>query len=1197
MIKFKDFGHIKGGFSLIKFWTDMKNRSWLESTAIVLVGALLFSIVAPPFAEANLWSERRNALEEMEKKKEPVQLASLAGLPIASPSSLTSLAAELSPEVMKEVMSKVQSMPASSFAKRAAKHKSLDLPSELVSRIESYGDIERVYFTNHNHLKIEQGKLQIGFKPSVFWIRQELNSPQALNSEPQPNSLVVLVQDAHGIYEAQKNIAFLIKEFTEMGVGLVGVEGSVGRMEGLEKWRRISDKKILMGIAGCLMEKGLLTGVEVAGLSSESVLNCKNKIHDVCLKSHGSLVDFYGVEDKDKYLEQVRSFKETLNINKEVEEWQGRIKKEISDLKDKFYTKELKELDQYKNRYESSQIQLGEWLEFLNSEEMSFKCQCKTQLQLQSHSQSQSQSQSQKKLQLQSQPQPQFESQLYQKSKPNLHKYLNAYRLEKAIDFKKVSEEQKKVLEQLSAKLSKNELMGLLEESVAYRLGKIGYEEFYSGIKGRCDKAGINITPELNKYIKYVVGVEGIDRDRLFVEVKELEDEVWRNGGLEGSASKNSFKGQLFELIQIDKDYGLLEKAINFKLSPEEWEEYDSRKQELENIAQRIVTLIRGEQSLSSNESVKKVMKSVADFNRLSHERNQIFVEKLIAKMAEKQGSYKNQAIKESRGTIQRGLVVEKILKHDQSQKLSILVAGGYHSRGVEELLRKKNISYITIRPHLNTGEIAKDYHPLNAFKRDLLPLEKMFYREKVSIAFPQATGGMDPNEITPEEAGVDGTLSVVTEGMTRMLSKLRTEGLNLKEAEELRKLGKTKDFKSEVPIHSEEVQYQGRRYRVFSPKKEEPKLNQRFLSNPEAELEKDEKLSKRLLSNPEEELEAEEILDGAKNVWSGQMKDPFTGEVGQTFAVGEKPQNIFLQIAERIKVGLNEDRKIVKFAKRVLEHDGIKAAAWIFGVPLSLIAYHGIHGSTWVSTGWIIGIVLFLVSSAFISLVILVIFGRRSEFIHLIIISRLPQALQRIWYRITIPVYSVEISGLRFFRLKVNRPKAKVLVIEPLSLEIISELNRRFGDMDIDLLDIRSELVKEGESWRPGIHGKLLELVKSQNYDYVVGYINENYDEDFFREAKLKGLILFSTAIHHIDLDAATKYGTVVTNAPGPTTIPVAEGLIAFFLDVIYSNKIQTKKSKDYTCLSELKSDPENSLVIAHALWYMLMRNVLKLE
>src|SRR3989338_9068541 len=824
MIKFKDFGHIKGGFSLIKFWTDMKNRSWLESTAIVLVGALLFSIVAPPFAEANLWSERRNDLEEMEKKKEPVQLASLAGLPIASPSSLTSLAAELSPEVMKEVMSKVQSMPASSFAKRAAKHKSLDLPSELVSRIESYGDIERVYFTNHNHLKIEQGKLQIGFKPSVFWIRQELNSPQALNSEPQPNSLVVLVQDAHGIYEAQKNIAFLIKEFTEMGVGLVGVEGSVGRMEGLEKWRRISDKKILMGIAGCLMEKGLLTGVEVAGLSSESVLYCKNKIHDACLKSHGSLIEYYGVEDKDKYLEQVRSFKETLTYNKEVERWKEEINKQIRPLKEKIYTEELKKFDDYKNKFENGEIKLGEWLEILVI-------------------------------------------QFIEQRSPNIKRYLEAYRLEKEIDFKKVSEEQKKVLEQLSAKLSKNELMGLLEESVAYRLGKIGYEEFYSGIKGRCDKAGINITPELNKYIKYVVGVEGIDRDRLFVEVKELEDEVWRNGGLEGSASKNSFKGQLFELIQIDKDYGLLEKAINFKLSPEEWEEYDSRKQELENIAQRIVTLIRGEQSLSSNESVKKVMKSVADFNRLSHERNQIFVEKLIAKMAEKQGSYKNQAIKESRGTIQRGLVVEKILKHDQSQKLSILVAGGYHSRGVEELLRKKNISYITIRPHLNTGEIAKDYHPLNAFKRDLLPLENMFYREKVSIAFPQATGGMDPNEITPEEAGVDGTLSVVTEGMTRMLSKLRTEGLNLKEAEELRKLGKTKDFKSEVPIHSEEVQYQGRRYRVFSPKKEEPKLNQRFLSNPEAELEKDEKLSKRLLSNPEEELEAEEILDGAKNV------------------------------------------------------------------------------------------------------------------------------------------------------------------------------------------------------------------------------------------------------------------------------------------------------------------------------------------
>src|SRR3989338_1270231 len=119
----------------------------------------------------------------------------------------------------------------------------------LFQALYVYGDIERVYLKNHKHIKLEKGKLQIDFQPSVIGIRQELNSPQALNSEPQPNSLVILVQDAHGIYEAQKNIAHLLKELTEMGVGLVVVEGSVGRMEGLEKWRKTSDKKILMGIA------------------------------------------------------------------------------------------------------------------------------------------------------------------------------------------------------------------------------------------------------------------------------------------------------------------------------------------------------------------------------------------------------------------------------------------------------------------------------------------------------------------------------------------------------------------------------------------------------------------------------------------------------------------------------------------------------------------------------------------------------------------------------------------------------------------------------------------------------------------------------------------------------------------------------------------------------------------------------------
>ncbi|MBI2119690.1 MAG: hypothetical protein HYT97_08700, partial [Elusimicrobia bacterium] len=694
----------------------------MQLTAAVIVCSFLFNILSMPFAEASLWSERRKAVEELASRRSGgyqrnkgtggvvnnqssssdssssdahLQLASAAGLPIYQRSLLQGLETQFSSELMQQVIAKVQNR--TSQTNHTKSRKQLALPSELVSRIEGYGDIERVYLTNHKHLKLEKGKLQIDFQPSVFGIHQELNSPQVTDTKSQLNSLVILVQDAHGIYEAQKNIAHLVKELTGMGVGLVGVEGSVGRMEGLEKWRGYKDKKILMGIAGCLMEKGLLTGVEVAGLASgvEGVV------------SSASSVEFYGVEDKDKYLDQVRSFKETLTHNKEVEKWKEQIKKQIAALKEKIYTEELKEFDDYKNKFENGEIKLGKWLEILSA-------------------------------------------QFIEQRSPNIKRYLEAYRLEKEIEFKRVSAEQKRLLEQLSAKLNKNELMGLLEESVAYRLGKIGYGEFYSGIKGRCDKAGINITPELNKYIRYVAGVEGIDRDQLFVEVKDLEDEVWRKGGLEGSKSKNSFKGKLLELIRIDKDYRLLEKAINFKLSPEEWEEYNSRKQEFENIAQRIGALIRDEQSesqkletknlgkgyskigsvnekenrfskemnqvlaLARNESIKKVMKSVADFNRLSHERNHIFVEKLLSKIEPKIINKESNSL----NLESRNLADKRGLEEGEKQgsyknrvgSLSILVAGGYHSRGVEELLRKRNISYITIRPHLNTGEIAKDY-------------------------------------------------------------------------------------------------------------------------------------------------------------------------------------------------------------------------------------------------------------------------------------------------------------------------------------------------------------------------------------------------------------------------------------------------------------------------------------------------------
>ncbi|MBI4218021.1 MAG: hypothetical protein HY610_02775, partial [Elusimicrobia bacterium] len=618
---------------MVKFWLKRKNKKLLQFTGAWITVCFLFSTVSAPFVQSSLWEERRKSLQELQKRtapgsegtwrRSPLQLASASGgssfqsvvgngLMLPSPigqSTIPNLETHSSEEVLNRVLRRVHS--------RNSQSKQFSgIPSQLLSKIEPYGEVERVY-------------LAPGIKQGVPLLLQE-------------TPLIIQIQDAHGVYSVQSNIARLLWELMGMGVQVVGVEGSEGHMKRMEEWRKDPNKDVLVGIAGYLMKEGHVSGAEIAGLDRDQ-----------------EDVEFYGVEEKKPYLEQVKSFNDTLNNSKDVEIWKEGIGQKIETLKEKYYSPELKELDQQQKRYEKGDLKLGAWIEILGDAKQ-----------------------------------------------PNISKYLQAYQLEKSLNFKQVESDQKKLLETLSRNLKREDLVELLEESLAYRLGRIGYSEFYDGLKERCGKTGMVLTPEMERYIGYVTLVEGIVRDKLFKELKFLEDEAWRIKGTpylipSSQHHKDSVDGIKYgvPLIQMDRDYKLLVKALDFKLSPEEWEEYGRREK-------AIGEMVKGSVA-------EPLLENVSRFNRLSHQRNQIFVEKLRRRMEEKKTNG------------------------------SILVAGGYHSQGIEEILKRKNISYLTIRPNLEISEIGENYHPLHGFKRDLLPLEKMFYREKVSMAEVLALGGV----------------------------------------------------------------------------------------------------------------------------------------------------------------------------------------------------------------------------------------------------------------------------------------------------------------------------------------------------------------------------------------------------------------------------------------------------------------------
>lgn len=194
--------------------------------------------------------------------------------------------------------------------------------------------------------------------------------------------------------------------------------------------------------------------------------------------------------------------------------------------------------------------------------------------------------------------------------------------------------------------------------------------------------------------------------------------------------------------------------------------------------------------------------------------------------------------------------------------------------------------------------------------------------------------------------------------------------------------------------------------------------------------------------------------------------------------------------------------------------------------------------------------------------------------------------------------VVDVELAGLSFLRLEVPFPSARVLVVEPIGPEIIAQLHRRFKDVTFDILQSESEVVESAGQWTPGIHGKLHALVQIRRYDYVIGYVNETFDEDFFRLAKLKGFLLLSTGTHNIDVKAATSYHTVVTNAPGPTTTTVAEQNIGLMLDAVYARAVRYgKKPVGFNKIGSIAHEQVPPLAVAHVMWLSLLQKALKLD
>jgi hypothetical protein len=272
---------------------------------------------------------------------------------------------------------------------------------------------------------------------------------------------------------------------------------------------------------------------------------------------------------------------------------------------------------------------------------------------------------------------------------PQVKAFIRAIDWENRLDFSRVQSDRRLLMEKLAEELEGRELQELLNRAVAFRAGRITNGDFFAFLRSLCTRGGFSLdrTPHFRDYLEYVGLVEGIHRKRLLTEL-----DLWENAVGNSLARTDGEK----HLLALDRDAQLLSHLLRNEMSPENWDLYQTRREFVLSLPNDL-----GMNASSLFHDMEDVVRPYEDFCRLAIERNSALVDNFIAQIE-----------------------TEKV---DQS----VLVAGGFHTPGLQDELAQRGYSTVVLTPRIEKVE----GNPLDVFARDPLPLDQLFAGKPISLA------------------------------------------------------------------------------------------------------------------------------------------------------------------------------------------------------------------------------------------------------------------------------------------------------------------------------------------------------------------------------------------------------------------------------------------------------------------------------
>jgi len=533
----------------------------------------------------------------------------------------------------------------SRLARLPAQHRGSTLADGIVPGLTHAGHAAHPVFSSPREQHLRTGR---PLPPVLKNLPFAYGEIQKIHVAPAPAAglpFIFLIQDAHEIESAQRNIAGAL-EFLQANAAagqtgrlIVGMEGATGAYE-TAKFRALKHDDVRRDISDLLLRQTFINGAEFYGLTARTE------------------PELWGVEDETLYLRNVAAYRQGQETAAGTKETLDALDAALTLLKRQAFDARALALDDALAQYQRRTLDLNAFLRAL----VSFGS---------------------------------FSPAAY----PQTQKFLNVLQTEQSLDFKAVEAQRNRLIKTLAENLDKPQLDRLLEESMSYRLGRVGYGTYYSYLKNLLEAAGVSLSqfPDFDRYVHYVLLSEHVKPEDLLNEMERLQKAT-----VDAVARTETQK----RLFRCAADLDLIGRLTRQELTPAEWSLYQERRAEIVRLPARIGSL---QGAAGTEGTLSALLTAHEGFYAAADARNQALVRNLVAKTQEAKGL-----------------------------PLAAMIAGGFHTPGLEQEFARHNLSYAVFRPKI--GKIDRgnaDY--LHVFSANRTPLEKALLGDRLFMSAPGA--------------------------------------------------------------------------------------------------------------------------------------------------------------------------------------------------------------------------------------------------------------------------------------------------------------------------------------------------------------------------------------------------------------------------------------------------------------------------